>query len=182
MSTGPEEILDFWFRKVGAKRWFAEDPQLDETITEKFLDTYEKAVKGELKSWEETPEGMLSLLLLFDTFPRRMFRGTAKAFATDDIALDLARTAIINHFDDRIDRSFKLFFYLPFSHSENQGDQRLAVYYIRERTKEPEWVDAAVLNQQIVQCFGRFPERNQALGRESTEEEKAYLAQQGEKK
>jgi len=179
MPTGPEDILDFWFHEVGAERWFVEDQKLDEEIRQRFLETHEKAVKGELKAWEETPEGALSLLLLLDTFPRRMFRGTARAFATDRMALELARISIIKHFDDRIDRSFKLFFYLPFSHSENQGDQRLALYYIRERTKNSDWIAAAEYNQHVIFCFGRFPERNAALGRESTAEEAAYLSQCG---
>jgi len=114
-------------------------------------------------------------MLLLDQFPRRMFRGTSKAFETDDLALDLARQAIIGHFDDRIDKQYKLLFYLPFLNSENMGDQRLALFYIRERAKENDWLSLAENNFEIVQRFGRFPQRNPILGREPTPEEAAFL-------
>lgn len=175
MLNDPEDILNFWFYEIGPSRWFADDPALDATIRERYLAAHERASLDGLREWEETPEGALCLMLLLDTFPRRMFRGTAKAYATDDAALDLARQSIIKHFDDRIDKNFKLFFYLPFSHSENIGDQRLATFYIRERTKEPAWVDEADRRFSIIQQFGRFPHRNAALGRESTDEEKRFL-------
>lgn len=177
MPIGPEDILNFWFSETNRAQWFRPDPKLDAAVRTRFLQTYEEVVQGGLKAWEETPEGVVALLLLLDVFPRRMFRGTARAYATDDRALDLARRAIIKHFDDRIDRSFKFFFYMPFKHAENPGDQRLAVYYIRERTKEPAWINAAEESQQIIECFGRFPQRNAALERESTAEETAFLAQ-----
>lgn len=176
MSKDPEDILNYWFMEIGPARWFKPDPALDEQIRVRFLDWHEQALRGELKAWEDTPGGMLALLLLYDAFPRRMFRGTARAYATDDMAIDLARAGIIRHFDDRIDRQFKLFFYLPFGHAENLGDQRLAVYYVRERTKESHWIDEAEERQQIIQCFGRFPHRNAALGRETTPEEAEYMS------
>ncbi|MDD5585878.1 MAG: DUF924 family protein [Alphaproteobacteria bacterium] len=180
MSLAPEDILNFWFMETGQNRWFASDPALDEVLRGRFLETHEQAARGGLKKWEDTPEGMLALLLLLDIFPRRMFRNTPRAYATDGLALELARSAIIKHFDDRIDRLFKLFFYLPFGHAESAGNQRLAVYYIRERTKEPAWIDEAGERQQIIRCFGRFPHRNAALGRATTPEEAEYLAQAGE--
>ncbi len=177
MLLDPQNILNFWFVDIGRDKWFALDAKLDVTIREQFGSIYEQAARGDLKKWEETPEGMLALLLLLDIFPRRMFRGTARAYAMDEKALDLARTAIIKHFDDRIDRAFKLFFYVPFQHSEHIGDQRLAVFYIRERTKEPIWVDAAEWRLQTIQRFGRFPHRNERLGRQTTPEEISFLAQ-----
>ncbi len=178
MTTDPEEILNFWFYDIGPSRWFTADSELDETIKTKFFDVYQKAAQEDLAAWEETPEGMISLLLLLDIFPRRMFRGTAQAYETDDVALDLARSAIVRHFDDRIDRTFKLFFYLPFSHSEQMGDQRLASFYVRERTKEKDWVDLVDKQRQIIELFGRFPSRNVFLKRETTPEEEAYLEKQ----
>lgn len=180
MSQDYEDILGFWFMEVGASRWFQADEALDAKLREKFLPLYEEAVAGNLKAWQETPGGMLALLLLLDMFPRRMFRGTPKAYATDDHALALAREGIIRHFDDRIDRQFKLFFYLPFTHAENMGDQRLSVYYIRERTKETDWVDKAEERAQVIRCFGRFPHRNEALGRQTSAEEAEYMAQTGQ--
>ncbi|HBM90320.1 MAG TPA: DUF924 domain-containing protein [Rhodospirillaceae bacterium] len=178
MTIDPEEILKFWFYDIGPSRWFTADPEIDETIKSKFLEAYQKAAREELGAWEETPEGMISLLLLLDTFSRRMFHGTAQAYETDDLALDLARGAIVRHFDDRIDRTFKLFFYMPFTHSEQIGDQRLASFYVRERTKEKDWVDFVDRRRQIVERFGRFPHRNAFLNRETTPEEAAYLQKQ----
>ncbi len=177
MSLGPEDILNFWFMETPSSQWFKPDAAFDETIRSRFLDVYETAVRGEFRAWEDTPEGMLALLLLLSVFPRRMFRGTARAYAMDARALDLARAGIVKHFDDRIDRQFKLFFYLPFSFTENAGEQRLAVYYIRERTKEIFWIDEAEERQKIIQCFGRFPHRNAALGRSTTTEEAEYMKQ-----
>ncbi len=176
MLTDPEEILNFWFYEVGPDRWFKADTALGETMRERFFAAYERASLDGLHEWEDTPEGMLSLILLLDIFPRHMFCGTERAYATDDLALDLARQAIIRHFDDRIDRHYKLFFYLPFQHSEHAGDQRLAAFYIRERTKDEAWVDEADRCNDIIAQFGRFPERNKALGRDTTPEEGTYLA------
>jgi uncharacterized protein (DUF924 family) len=132
-------------------------------------------MRGDYKEWEKTPEGMLALLLLIDEFPRRMFRGTPRAFDAADMALELARDAIIKHFDDRIDRQYKLLFYLPFLNSENVGDQHLAIFFIRERVKDNEWLSVAEQNHAIVQRFGRFPQRNPILGREPTPEEAMFL-------
>lgn len=169
------DILNFWFTEVGADRWFDADPNLDQAMRHNFQATYDMAARGELRKWEETPEGLLALLLLLDHFPKRMFRGTAQAYATDEMALDLARVAIIKHFDDKIDRQFKLFFYLPFHNSEYMGDQRLAIFYIRERVKNDDWLTMAEHNLNMIQRFGRFPDRNQALGRTPTPEEEDYL-------
>jgi uncharacterized protein (DUF924 family) len=177
MSINVEDVLNFWFYEVGRERWFADDRALDLQIREKYLALYEQVVKGELKAWETTPEGVLALLLLLDEFPRRMFRGTSRAFETDAQALELARSAIIKHFDDRIDKQFKLFFYLPFLNSESMGDQRLALFYIRERTKEDDWLNRAEQHYHTIQRFGRFPQRNPILGRELTPEEAEFLKQ-----
>jgi uncharacterized protein (DUF924 family) len=175
MNTKPEDILNFWFYEVGRDRWFAEDRVLDALIQERYLALHERAASGDLKAWEETPEGMLALMLLLDQFPRRMFRGTIRAFETDEIAQELAREAVIKHFDDRIDKSFKMLFYLPFLNSESEGNQRLALFYIRERVKEGEWLSLAEQHLEIVQRFGRFPQRNPILGRDPTPEEIEFL-------
>ncbi|MDR3449697.1 MAG: DUF924 domain-containing protein [Alphaproteobacteria bacterium] len=170
-----EDVLNFWFYEIGRDRWFANEPALDTLIRERFESAYQDALDGKLKAWEETPEGMLALMLLFDQFPRKMFRGTSRAFETDELAVQLARSAIIKHFDDRIDRDYKLLFYLPFLNSESMGDQRLALFYIRERTKEDSWLSMAEMNFETVQRFGRFPQRNPILGREQTPDEVAFL-------
>ena len=172
-----EDILNFWFYEVDREKWFAEDPVLDAQINDRFLSAYEQALEGKLRQWEDTPEGMLALMLLLDQFPRRMFRGTSRAFETDDLALDLARSAIIKHFDDRIDRQYKLLFYLPFLNSEDEANQRLALFYIRERAKDEDWLTMAERNYEVVQRFGRFPQRNPILGRQPTKDEAKFLEQ-----
>ncbi|MFA5040352.1 MAG: DUF924 family protein [Bdellovibrionales bacterium] len=166
-----EDLLNYWFYEVGRDKWFANEESLDLQIRERFLADYEKAFRGEYKKWEETPEGTLALLLLLDEFPRRMFRDTPRAFESAEMALEMAREAIINHFDDRIDRQYKLLFYLPFLNSENIGDQRLALFYIRERVKDNEWLALAEKNHEIVQKYGRFPQRDAILGRHPDLEE-----------
>lgn len=181
MTMTPEDILNFWFYEIGRERWLAEDTHLDTLVRERFEPIYQKAVSGHLDTWRATPEGMLALMLLFDQFPRRMFRGTSRAFDTDDLALDLAREAIIKHFDDRIDKHYKLLFYLPFLNSEDMGDQRLALFYIRERIKENDWLSLAERNFDIVMKFGRFPQRNPILGRTPTPEEADFLTHVGNK-
>lgn len=175
MELSPEDVLNFWFLEVGRNNWFARDDRLDVMIRERFHKLFDEAAAQRLVAWETTPIGMLALVLLLGEFPLRMFRGTARAFETQDDALELARTAIIHHFDDRIDKQFKLFFYLPFLHSEDIGDQRLSLFYIRERAKEAEWLDIAERHFEIIQRFGRFPDRNDALGRPSSPEEVAFL-------
>lgn len=175
MTLSPEDILNYWFLEIDRRCWFENDRSLDDEIRRRFLEIYEKARGGELASWESTPESALALMLLFNEFPRRMFRGTARAFETDDQALEIARTAIIHHFDDRIAPEYKLLFYLPFLNSENLSDQRLALFYIRERAKENEWLTLAEEHFNIVQQFGRFPQRNPILGRTPTTEEDEFI-------
>jgi len=177
-QTTPEDIVNFWFYEIGRDRWFAEDRVLDSMMRERFLAAHERAANQELDEWKQTPEGTLALLLLLNEFPRRMFRGTSRAFATDEDAVEVAREGIIKHFDDRIDKQFKMLFYLPFMNSESIGDQRLALYYIRERAREQEWLSVAEQHYEIVERFGRFPQRNPVLGRAPTPEEVAFLGQQ----
>lgn len=179
MTIVPEDILNFWFYEVGRDKWFTEDRVLDGTIRDRFLTLHEQAAAGALKAWEDTPEGMLALMLLLDQFPRRMFRGTSRAFETDDMAQELAREAVIRHYDDRIDKDYKMLFYLPFLNSESEGNQRLALFYIRERVKENDWLSLAERHLEIVQRFGRFPQRNPILGRDPTPEEIEFLKRSG---
>ena len=175
MRITPEDILDFWLREFGRERWFTSDSSFDDAMRERFSEIQAKAAREELPAWKKNPEGMLSLILLLQEFPRRMYRGTARAYESDELALEYAREAIVQHFDDRIDKSYKLIFYLPYLHSESMGDQRLALFYVRERTKEDIWLIVAERNFTIVERFGRFPDRNPVLGRAATPEETEFL-------
>ena len=171
-ETNPADIVTFW-RAVGSDRWFEKDLALDDEIRRRFLNLHEAAAAGKLTSWEQTAEGALALLILFDQFPRNMFRGEKRAFATDPVARAIASRAILNGFDGAIP-DMRTFFYLPFMHSEDMADQERAVAFYRARndTDGLKWAD---LHADIIRRFGRFPHRNAILGRVTTPEEQAFL-------
>ena len=173
MPAAPEAVLSFW-REAGPKRWFAQEPAFDTQIRERFLATHEAAAAGTLSAWEDTAEGALALLLALDQFPRNMFRGTARAFSTDALALAAARRAIERGFDQAVPMPERTFFYLPFEHSENLADQEHGVALF-EATGAAEAVKWAKVHLDVIRRFGRFPHRNAALGRVSTPEEIAFL-------
>jgi uncharacterized protein (DUF924 family) len=176
-AYAPETILEFW-RTVGPDRWFKPDLELDREIRERFLAVHEAAVAGKLADWEQTAEGALALLILLDQFPRNMFRGTARAFASDAQAREIAGRSIARGYDRAIDRELRTFFYLPFMHSEALADQErcLALY---RATGEAGGIKYAEIHLDAIRRFGRFPHRNKMLGRESTPDELAYLESGG---
>jgi uncharacterized protein (DUF924 family) len=173
----PKRVLSFW-KKAGPKRWFKSDPEFDHEILDKFLVTHQAAELGKLASWEEEAESALALVIVLDQFPRNMFRTTARAFATDPLALAAARRAIERGFDRKIKLPEKTFLYLPFQHSENLADQETSLKLF-EATKDKELVRWAKLHHDTIQRFGRFPHRNEILGRVSTPEEIAFLDDDG---
>ena len=169
----PAAILDFW-RAAGSKRWFEANEDFDREIRDRFLPAHEAAAAGKLTSWEETPEGALALLLLLDQFPRNMFRRTPRAFATDAQARDVTRRALARDFDQTFEPELRSFFYLPFMHSENLADQEYCVARYRA-LGNAEGIKYAEVHRDAIARFGRFPHRNEILGRDSTAEEIAYL-------
>lgn len=173
----PKQIVSFW-EKAGEKRWFTKDPAFDQKIHEQFLVTHQAAAMEKLSEWEETPEGVLALLLLLDQFPRNMFRGTARAFANDPQARAIATRAIKRGFDKKVPRELRGFFYLPFEHSEELADQERNLK-LTKATKDKDLVKWAKIHYDIIKQFGRFPHRNEILGRSSTSEETAFLEQGG---
>ncbi len=174
MSAGvtPAEIVAFW-RAVGPDRWFEKDAALDDEIRRRFLAAHEAAAAGKLTAWEQTAEGALALLILLDQFPRHMFRGEARAFATDALARAVASRAILNGFDG-VFPDMRGFFYLPFQHSEKLKDQErgVALYKASGDTDGLKWAE---LHADIIRRFGRFPHRNAILGRVTTPHEQAFL-------
>ncbi|HEV1999881.1 MAG TPA: DUF924 family protein [Xanthobacteraceae bacterium] len=175
--AAPEEVLSFW-REAGPKRWFKVDPSFDDAIRERFLATWEAARAGGLAAWEQTSEGALALLLVIDQFPRNMFRGDARSFATDAEARAVAARAIERTFDQAIAPCELNFFYLPYMHSEALADQERAVALMLARG-DAEGIKHAGAHRDLIRRFGRFPFRNQALGRTSTPAEAEYLAAGG---
>jgi uncharacterized protein (DUF924 family) len=169
----PAEIVSFW-RDAGADKWFEQDENFDATIRSRFLSTYEAAANGALSVWGDSAEGALALVLLFDQFPRNMFRGSARAFATDALARAVADRALARRFDQATDLALRPFFYLPFMHSETPADQDRCMR-LYEALGDAEQLRYASEHRDVIQRFGRFPGRNRALGRETTPAEQAFL-------
>lgn len=168
-----EDVLAFWLA-AGAKRWFERDDAFDAAIRERFTRTYEDAAAGRLAAWENSAQGALALVIVLDQFPRNMFRGSARSYATDALAHAAAERAIANGFDRQTAMPLRAFFYLPFEHAENLADQERAVALFRE-TGDADLVKWAVLHADIIRRFGRFPHRNAVLGRQTTAQEQAFL-------
>ena len=173
MTETPAEVIAFW-REAGPERWFEKNEVFDEVVRARFLALHERVAAGELKDWENSAEGTLALLLLFDQFPRNMFRGTARAFATDELARAIAASALLKGFDAQVPSDLRTFLYLPFEHSEDMADQErgLALHTATGDQDDLKW---AQIHADIIRRFGRFPHRNAALGRSTTPEEQAFL-------
>jgi uncharacterized protein (DUF924 family) len=176
--TSPEarDVLKFW-RKAGPSMWFAKDDDFDRRFRERFLSAHEAAARGELEHWQGTSEGALALVILLDQFPRNAFRGTARMYDTDALARRAAASSLASGHDQRVPLELRKFFLLPFAHSEDLADQERAVALARRIGQED--LKHAEHHRDIVRRFGRFPHRNQILGRESTPEERRYLANGG---
>ena len=174
------EVLNFWFGAgaeygVAHKRWFQKDPAFDAEVRRRFLSLHaELAGNGE---WLDAPRECLARIIVLDQFPRNMFRGTPRAFASDALALAAARHAIASGYDRDWVRVEKIFAYLPFEHSEALADQERACELMRPLGAEQ--YDYALRHLKIIQRFGRFPHRNAILGRASTAEEIEFLKQPG---
>jgi uncharacterized protein (DUF924 family) len=188
-ASGAEKVLLFWFAdEPGSKesmlqsRWFFPTPEFDQLCTTRFLANYEDAAHGRLDDWKNEPRSCLALVLLLDQFPRNMFRGTARAFATDAKARELSRHAIESGFDLELSLIMRMFLYLPLEHSENPDDQlesvQLTSALVAENPDYTEFLDHAVQHLEVIRRFGRFPGRNNALGRDSTQEEMNFLKDQ----
>ncbi|MEA5497386.1 DUF924 family protein [Limnoraphis robusta Tam1] len=183
------EILAFWFgspedSNYGKPRkvWFQKNSAFDEQIRSHFLADYELAAQGQLDFWKESPDSCLALILLFDQFPRNVFRGQAQAFVTDTKALEMAKYAVSQGFDRPMLPVQRWFIYLPFEHSENLADQEKSVELMQQLSDDPDSqssINYAIRHWEIIKQFGRFPHRNAILGRESTPEEEAFLQQPG---
>ena len=177
-SASIDDILRFWFVELQPKDWFRKDEAIDATIVSRFGPTYRELSAGVPASWLGTPRGVLAAILVLDQFPRNMFRDDARAFATDAEALTLAKRAIADGFDVKLQPEQRPFLYLPYMHSEDAADQERSVALFTMLGR-PLNLDFAQRHQAIIDRFGRFPHRNAVLGRPSTEAEQAFLAEPG---
>ena len=173
----PDTIVEFW-REAGPEKWFEKDEAFDETIRNRFLDIYERAAQGLLDDWLEEPTGALALIILLDQFPRNMFRGTPRVYATDDKALAIARLALERGDHETVAEDVNQFLAMPLMHSEDLADQEACIAWM-ERMGTEENVKFARHHHDIVARFGRFPHRNDILGRSSRSDEEAFLSEGG---
>ncbi|WP_127900809.1 DUF924 family protein [Solirhodobacter olei] len=175
--SDPEEILAFWLDELGPERWYAGGKALDAEIRERFEETWRAAAAGRLESWLSGPRSALAYLILTDQFPRNMFRGESDAFATDARARAAAAKALEEGWDLEVAEPARQFFYMPFMHSEDLSHQDRCVGLMAERM--PETGDHnhlhARAHREVIRRFGRFPHRNGALDRDTTEEEASFL-------
>ena len=169
MFATPDEVNRFWLDEVGEKGWYNGTAKLDQTIRDRFMATWENAA-ALAPAWAGTPRGALAALILTDQFPRNMFRNDPRAFATDTLARHIADGAIAAGFDRQIDPPARQFFYMPFEHSEDLADQHRCIELFA--THMPgENLEHAEMHRDTLACFGRFPWRNAALGRQPTQAE-----------
>jgi uncharacterized protein (DUF924 family) len=168
-----QDILDFWFSPRIGKHWFSSTPALDEEIQRRFEGIWQRAAAGELDAWTQTPEGALALIIVLDQFPLNMYRGKPAAFSTEQKAVVVSKQAVAKDFHNKMTDDRRLFMFLPLMHSEKLEDQNQSVELFHAAGMETRWAEH---HRSIVQRFGRFPHRNEILGRMSTPEEVDYLA------
>ncbi|PHQ72051.1 MAG: hypothetical protein COB97_00465 [Paracoccus sp.] len=170
----PQDVRDFWFSDQMQPFWFKKSDDIDRQIIQLFGETYEAAHAGRLKHWLDGPEDALALAIVLDQFPRNMFRGSARSFESNDLALTVARQALADGHDQQLDPTRRQFLYLPFMHSEDLQDQERSVS-LYEALGNEHSLHFAREHRDIVARFGRFPHRNTVLGRENTPEETEFL-------
>lgn len=176
-----QEILEFWINETGPKGWYIADDGLDQKIRDRFLVDWELSAKGQYCDWRTFPDKALSLIILLDQFPRNMFRNDKRAFATDKLARCATRYAIEHGFDKRTPEPERQFFYLPLMHSESLTDQERCVRLIKSRMPNAGATNLphARAHRELIRRFGRFPYRNEVLGRKSTRAEEEFLEGKG---
>ncbi len=189
-EAGPaeaQEVLVFWFGREDEpgygefrEAWFRKDPAFDKLIRDRFEALYERAAAGDLDGWREEARGCLALVIVLDQFPRNMFRGDPRSYAADRKAQETAEYAVDHALDRELPGFQRTFLYMPFMHSEDLEHQRRSVELFRGLAgADMDSSHYAVQHMEIIERFGRFPHRNEVLGRQTTEEEAEFLTQPG---
>ena len=173
-----EAIIDFWFKEIESKFWWKKDSDFDRLIADKFLEVHKAATRCELYVWRNSPLGRLAEVIVLDQFSRNIFRDTPLSFAYDPLALALAQEAITAKANQSLGPDQKAFLYMPFMHSESSAIHEIALELFNEPGLEFN-LNFEIRHKAIIDRFGRFPHRNEILGRQSTEEEISFLKEGG---
>lgn len=174
----PDDILTFWFEELEQKQWFASDHEFDKLIKDRFIDVHGKAARAELWEWRKNIQGRLAEVIVLDQFSRNIYRGEGVAFATDPLALALSQEALGAPDLPELDSTRKAFLYMPFMHSESKAIHEKAVQLFSEPGLESN-LNFELRHKAIIDRFGRYPHRNEVLGRRSTPEEVEFLKEKG---
>ena len=166
-----QTVLEFWFEQLSPKDWFKKSDSVDQLISDTFLSLHTQVVACEKWHWRDKPQGRLAEILVLDQFPRNMFRNTARAFANDSLALVLAQEAVRCGADKALSEQERRFLYMPYMHSESALVHIEAIKLFSETNN----LDHEKRHKAIVDRFGRYPHRNEALSRESTPEEIEWM-------
>jgi len=177
--TTPQDVLAFWLDELDPKDWYDGGDAIDAKIRARFSDVWQRAADGHLGLWLTCPSEVLAYILVTDQFSRNLHRGSGEAFSTDPLALAAAKLAVDRDWDLKIDEPARQFFYMPLVHSENLCDQDRAVRLMHMRLSGTDNLDHAKVHREIIRKFGRFPARNEALGRATTAPEAAFLKSNG---
>ncbi|MCB0366943.1 MAG: DUF924 domain-containing protein [Bdellovibrionaceae bacterium] len=167
-------VLSFWFEELSPKQWWTKDPKLDDLIKNRFLQVHRAAAQKSLMGWRRSPVGRLAEVIVLDQFSRNMFRDTPEAFAYDILALECAKQAVEAKEDHLLPVGRRYFLYMPYMHSEDPKAHEEAVKLFSQPGLEG-GLDYELKHKAIIDRFGRYPHRNQILGRESTPEEVDFL-------
>lgn len=173
-----KEIIKFWFEEISQTQWWKKDVQFDQLIASRFLEVHGHASRCELNQWRDTVDGRLAEIIVLDQFSRNIYRDSPLSFATDSLALVLAQEAIRVGADKKVSESMRSFFYMPFMHSESAVIHEEAVVLYEAYGNEGN-LDFELRHKAIIDRFGRYPHRNEILGRDSTAEEVEFLSQPG---
>ena len=171
-----QEVLKFWFEESKQSQWFSKDDEFDQTISRRFSDVYSRAIRCELYEWRKNAQGRLAEIIVLDQFSRNMFRDSPLAFAHDDMALVLSQEAVSLGLDKKLEPVERGFLYLPFMHSESIKIHEVAEMIYRQHGVQSS-LEYELKHKAIIEKFGRYPHRNEVLGRKSTDEELDFLKQ-----
>jgi uncharacterized protein (DUF924 family) len=174
----PTNILHFWFEQIDRALWFKKDADFDQLLLERFGAIHAQASLGELSGWRDNAHGRLAEIIVLDQFSRNLYRDNAKAFAQDGMALVLAQEAVRIGADAELSAQQCVFLYMPYMHSESLQIHTNAVELFTRLGIQGN-LDFELKHKAIIERFGRYPHRNKILGRESTPDEVAFLAQPG---